>query len=358
MEEKTNLKYLSKNEKRKFYQSKYDYYRSFNRRMLLIAVAAYLSFFFTDCGIFGRFAYETLVPRCIVIVPFLIFRIMEAKIKDYRIMVVTYYSLIHSIIWLTDWSTYLLPDRQYAMSGMIIMNLIFVCAGFAAPFWYSTVAHALMIVDIAIANLFLHYNNLQMMFLFNVPCVIAICMVHYLMQNAYLEQYTTKNMLRKMALLDQLTEVDNRNRLREICRPSTSEFSFSSDMDVSVLLMDIDYFKQVNDKLGHESGDKVLVHLAKQLKTCVRAADYIIRWGGEEFLILMPGCRTERAVAIAEEIRKKAEASDNGVCKITISVGVAAYKGGDYHEVIKNADEAMYQAKRNGRNQVVLYSEN
>ena len=358
MEEKTNLKYFSKNEKRKFFQSKYDYYRSFNRRTLLIAVAAYLSFFFTDCGIFGRFAYETLIPRCIVIVPFLIFRIMESKIKDYRIMVVAYYALIHSIIWLTDWSTYLLPDRQYAMSGMIIMNLIFACAGFAAPFWYSTVAHALMIADIAIANLFLHYNNLQMMFLFNVPCVIAICMMHYLMQNAYLEQYTTKNMLQKMALLDQLTEVDNRNRLREICRPSTSEFSFSSDMDVSVLLMDIDYFKQVNDKLGHEAGDKVLVHLAKQLKACVRAADYIIRWGGEEFLILMPGCGTERAVAIAEEIRKKTEASDNGVCKITISVGVAAYKGGDYHEVIKNADEAMYQAKRNGRNQVVLYSEN
>ena len=72
----------------------------------------------------------------------------------------------------------------------------------------------------------------------------------------------------------------------------------------------------------------------------------------------MPGCGTKRAVSIAEEIRKKTEGSDNGVCKITISVGVAAYKGGDYHEVIKNADEAMYQAKRNGRNQVVLYSEN
>lgn len=357
MEEKISLKSLSKEERKIFYQSKYDYYRSFNTGLMLVSVISYLTFFITDCGIFGRFAHETLIPRSIIIIPFAIFLIMEMKIKDYRIMVMAYYLLIHFIIWFTDWSTYLLPDRQYAISGMIIMNLIFVCAGFAAPFYYSLTAHVMLIVDIIIADQFIHYENLQMMLMFNIPCVFAICVMHHLMQKVYLEQYINKNKLEKMAVYDQLTDVGNRNRLKEICNPLTAELCFPSKMDVSVLLMDIDYFKKVNDELGHEAGDKVLTYLAKQLKSLVNYEDYIIRWGGEEFLILMPGCEISQAVYIAEEIRENVENSDNGVCKITISIGVAAYSGGDYHEVIKNADEAMYQAKKNGRNQVVLYKE-
>lgn len=357
MEEKITLKVLSKSERQDFYQSKYDYYRTFNTGLMIVSVVSYLTFFFTDCGIFGRFAYETLLPRSIILVPFIIFMVMESKIKDYRIMVPAYYLLIHFIIWFTDWSTYLLPDRQHAISGMIIMNLIFVCAGFAAPFYYSLIAHLLLVVDIAIANLFIHYDNLQMMYMFNLPCVFAVCVMHYLMQNVYLEQYITKHKLQNMVVLDQLTEVGNRNRLKEICNPSTSELSFPSGIDVSVLLLDIDFFKRVNDELGHEAGDKVLMYLARQLKSQVRTTDYVIRWGGEEFLILMPGCGTKQAFNVAEKIRGNVESSDNGVCKITISIGVAAYNGGDYHDVIKKADEAMYQAKKNGRNQVVLYNE-
>ena len=357
MEKKTNFKSLTKEERIKFYQSKYDYYRSFNLGLMIVSVVSYLTFFFTDCGLFGRFAYETLLPRSIILLPFGVFLIMYFKIRDYRIMVPAYYLLIHFIIWFTDWSTYLLPDRQHAISGMIIMNLIFVCASFAAPAKYSVTAHLLLVVDIAVADLFIHYDNLEMMYMFNLPCIISVCVINCLMQNVYFEQYVTKQQLQKMVAIDQLTEIGNRNRLKEICAPSTTEFSFPPDLDVSVLLMDIDYFKKVNDELGHEAGDKVLKHLAGQLKTLVRSTDYVIRWGGEEFLILMPGCPIDRAVCVAEKIRKNVEESDNGVRKITISIGVAAYSGGDYHEVIKKADEAMYEAKRNGRNRVVLYKE-
>ena len=356
--EKITLKALSKEERKKFYQSKYDYYRTFNTGLIIVSVIAYLSFFFTDCEIFGRFAYETVLPRSIILIPFIVFLVMEKKIRDYRIMVLAYYLIIHLIIWCTDWATYLLPDRQFAIPGMIIMNLIFVCAGFAAPFHYSLTAHVLLIFDITIANLFIHYDNLQMMYMFNLPCVCAVCVMHYMMQNVYLEQYITKHKLQDMVVLDQLTGVSNRNRLKEICDPVTAELCFPAGMDLSVLLMDIDYFKRVNDDFGHEAGDKVLVYLAQQLKGLVRSTDYVIRWGGEEFLILMPGCRIDQAVCVAEKIRENVENSDNGVCKITSSIGVAPYKGGDYHEVIKNADDAMYQAKKNGRNQVVLYKEN
>lgn len=353
--EKLTISALSKEERERFYQSKYEYYRLFNMRMITVSCLAYLSFFFTDCGIFGRIAYETILSRVIIIVPFIGYYILCKKVKNYRILVTATYLMIHLIIACTEWATYLLPDRQHAISGMIIMNLIFMCAGFAAPFQYSLIGHAIMIFDIFVANLFIHFENLQMMYMFNVPCVVAVCVMHHMMQQVYLENYMTKDKLRKLAIRDQLTDVYNRNVLREISDPITGWFNFSSGIDISMLLVDLDFFKKVNDVYGHEAGDKVLTHLADILKASVRATDYVIRWGGEEFVIIMPGCTADQAVRVAEKIREKVENSDNGVCHITISIGVALYKEGDYHDSLKEADQALYQAKENGRNQVVLY---
>lgn len=355
--EKYTLAKLSREERRDFYQSKYEYYSSFNTRMIVVSVLAYITFFFTDCGIFGRFAYETLLSRTIVIVPFLIYMYLDRKTKDYRVMVPCSYLMIHIIIWCTDWATYLLPDRQFAIAGMMIMNLIFVCAGFAAPFHYSMIAHAFLLVDIAVANLFIHYDELEMMYMFNVPCIVAVGAMHHMMQNVYLEQYLTKSKLEKLVVYDQLTEVHNRNILKSISDSNSGELVAMTGLDVSMLLLDIDFFKKVNDTYGHEAGDKVLIYLTKILKSTVRLTDYVIRWGGEEFLIIMPGCATDHAVRIAEKIREKVEASDNGICKMTISIGVASYCGGDYHAAIKNADEALYKAKESGRNKVVLFEQ-
>lgn len=353
--EKVSLGRLSKEERKLFYQSKYEYYKAFNICLVTVSVLAYISFIFTDCGIFGRFSHETLLSRVIVILPFIVFVIIAKKVNNYRVVVPATYLMIHIIIWCTDWATYLLPDRQFAIPGMIIMNLIFVCAGFAAPFHYSLIAHLLLIGDIAWANTFIHYENLDMMYMFNIPCVIAVCVMHRMMQGVYLEHYITKDKLEKLVVHDQLTDMYNRNKMKEISDAVTGELTFAQGLKVSMLLIDIDFFKKVNDKYGHEAGDKVLTFLAQLLKTSVRATDYVIRWGGEEFLIIMPGCDSEQAVRVAEKIREKAEQSDNGVCKMTISIGVASYQDGDYHDTIKNADEALYQAKGAGRNKVVLY---
>lgn len=353
--DKITLKSLSKEDRIGFFQSKYEYYRKFNLRMVTVSTVAYLSFFLTDCSILGHFAFETLLSRIIVIIPFIIYLILNSKTKDYRIMVPATYLMVHIIIWCTDWATYLLPDRQFAIPGMIIMNLIFVCAGFSAPFSYSTFAHAFLMVDIAIADIFIQYENVEMMYLFNLPCVLAVCAMHHMMQGVYLEHYLAKDRLQKMVVHDQLTGVYNRNILKEINDVSTGKLTFNPDLKVSMLLIDIDFFKKVNDELGHEAGDQVIKSIAKNLQGHVRASDYVIRWGGEEFLIIMPGCASEQAVRIAEKLREKIEQSDNGICKTTVSVGTAMYDGGNYHETIKKADEAMYRAKNNGRNQVVSY---
>lgn len=353
--EKISLKQFSKTEKSAFYQSKYEYYSFFTFILMTASSLSYISFFLTDCSIFGRFAYETLFARLFIIIPYLIYVVLYRKVKDYRVMTAASYLMIHIIIWCTDWATYLLPDRQHAISGMIIMNLIFVCAGFSSPLKYSIPAHLLMIADIAVADLFIHYDNLQMMYLFNVPCILSVGITHVVMQKVYLDHYMNREKLKKLVVHDQLTQVYNRNKLKEISNDS-SELVVFDDIEVSMMLVDIDFFKKVNDTYGHEAGDRVLEFLAKTLKESVRVTDFVIRWGGEEFLILMPGCVGEQAYRVAEKIRTKIEETDNGVCPMTVSIGVAEHAGGNYHDTIKNADRALYDAKNSGRNKVVLYT--
>ena len=352
--DKRSLKDFSKEERRDFYQYKYEYYAVFMVRLITVSVIAYLFFFVTDCLIVGRFNHETLLSRIIIVLPFSVYLWLSKNVKDYRVMVPITYLMIHMIIWCTDWATYLLPDRKFAMAGMIVMNLIFVCAGFGSPLWGSIIGHAFVLVDIGVADLFIHYDDLTMMYLFNLPCVVAVCAMHKMMQRVHVEQYIVRKQLENLVVQDQLTKVNNRNKLKELSNIRGELIAFS-DIPLSMLLLDIDYFKQVNDEYGHEAGDVVLVHLAKVLKETLRITDYVIRWGGEEFLIILPGCVVEQAEVLAEKIRKKVEESDSGICPITISVGVAQHEPGDYHITIKNADEALYTAKRNGRNQVAVY---
>lgn len=271
-------------------------------------------------------------------------------------MVPLSYLMVHIIIWCTDWATYLLPDRQYASEGMLIMNLIFVCAGFCAPFWYSTIAHVFMLVDILIANIFIHYENVGMMILFNLPCVVAVCAMHRIMEKVYMDHYIVSQKLENLVIHDQLTGVYNRNKLKELSTPDDEVFIFQKDLPVNLFLIDIDFFKMVNDKYGHEAGDTVLVNTASIIKNSLRSSDYVIRWGGEEFIVIMPGCSVESGRNLAEKIRINVEKSDNGICPVTISIGIAPYNGGNYHETIEMADKALYQAKTGGRNMVVEYS--
>ena len=355
--DKRYLKDFNKEERQSFYQSKYDYYKTFMTRLMAISFLTYTFFFITDCLTVGRFSYETLWARLITLIPFVGYVIVIKKSKDYRIAVPVTYIMIHIIIWSTNRIIYIVGGSQFELPGMLIMHLMFVCAGFGSPLPYSIVGNALFLLDIVVAHVLIQYNDFPNMLLFNVPCVIGVCMIHHMLQKVYMEQYLIRQQLEHLVVHDQLTKVNNRNKLKEISNYRGEMVAFS-DMAVSMLLMDIDFFKQVNDKFGHEAGDTVLVHLAQTLKESVRVTDYVIRWGGEEFLIILPGCSAEQALIIAEKLRKRVEESDNGICPITISIGVARHLGGDYHATIKKADEALYNAKRAGRNSTALYEEN
>lgn len=185
-----------------------------------------------------------------------------------------------------------------------------------------------------------------------IPCLLAICFVHYFMQKLYVGHYQTAKKLEYISYYDYLTDVYNRNVLGELIEPDTKQFIPSINKPISIMIFDIDFFKKVNDTYGHVKGDQVLKSLANTVKPMIGKKDYMLRWGGEEFVLILSGKGLDEASAFAEQVRMAVEASENGVCPITISIGVSAYDGKDYKSALDAADQALYRAKKNGRNRV------
>ena len=124
-------------------------------------------------------------------------------------------------------------------------------------------------------------------------------------------------------------------------------------------MLDIDHFKNVNDTYGHECGDKVLVRVSQELKKTLRAQDLPTRWGGEEFICLLPETDVDGARHVAEKIRTAIEAhcyECRGVSvSVTVTLGISIYDGScSLEECIRRADDALYKGKKQGRNQVVV----
>lgn len=130
---------------------------------------------------------------------------------------------------------------------------------------------------------------------------------------------------------------------------------------LSVIMLDIDHFKNINDTYGHQKGDTVLAETGKIIKNSIRSTDHVGRYGGEEFIVLLPNANKDDAYKIAEKIRKKIENSNliGGDAKLTISGGIATYPqdGSQQGEIIEKADQALYMAKESGRNQNVKWQQ-
>jgi diguanylate cyclase (GGDEF)-like protein len=163
--------------------------------------------------------------------------------------------------------------------------------------------------------------------------------------------------LERLATTDDLTGLCNRRHFLALAEDERRRQA-SEHQPLALMLLDIDHFKSVNDRFGHDVGDAVIRHVADVCRGTVTATDILARFGGEEFVLLLPLVTGERAAARAEEMRRRLEASplkmDRAEVRVTISVGVAEGSAElqSIGDLMKRADEALYQAKRDGRNRV------
>ncbi|WP_301583793.1 GGDEF domain-containing protein [Halomonas alkaliantarctica] len=160
--------------------------------------------------------------------------------------------------------------------------------------------------------------------------------------------------LKRLATTDMLTGLINRSRFDYLLKHEIGRFN-RYVRPFSLIMLDIDHFKLINDNQGHDVGDQVLAALAKLLEDNLRAADYCARWGGEEFMILAPETSLKQAVKLADKIRcciRKAQFPSIG--SVTVSLGVVEVTPDESQQsVMKRADNALYQAKEKGRDAVV-----
>lgn len=166
--------------------------------------------------------------------------------------------------------------------------------------------------------------------------------------------------LSALALNDPLTGLSNRRGL-ESALPSFLDTATNNEECISVITIDIDYFKRINDTYGHDEGDKALKHVASALRAFARSTDVLARLGGEEFLLVLSNIHLDAAAAIAERCRQGIESLKLNCggerANLTISLGVASECANvNFNDLLKEADEALYQAKSKGRNRVVVYS--
>ncbi len=167
------------------------------------------------------------------------------------------------------------------------------------------------------------------------------------------EQLEAKNRrLEELSMKDYLTDLFNRRALIEKLDFEIKR-SMRRNSPFSVLMLDLDHFKLVNDTHGHQIGDKILIQLADLFKKSVREIDIVGRYGGEEFLIILPDCELNEAVKVAERIRSAVEAFEfESHIHMTISGGVAEYHTGSIEDLIAAADQYLYEAKESGRNRI------
>ena len=167
------------------------------------------------------------------------------------------------------------------------------------------------------------------------------------------------------ALVDPLTKVLNRNAYNLTLEQTMRDFRRYKDPTI-LMVADIDHFKKLNDNYGHKTGDRVLTSVATSLNNSVRASDFVFRYGGEEFVILLKKCTLDQGEKVAEKIRRQAEKIRRQVeesfslnkgkkLSVTVSLGLTQFIENDTEdEVFQRADNALYMAKTNGRNRVEI----
>ena len=167
------------------------------------------------------------------------------------------------------------------------------------------------------------------------------------------EQETTRHELVSLSIKDELTHIGNRKLyddvlLKQIILAQRYVHPFS------LIMMDIDFFKKINDSLGHDTGDKVLKEYTRLISYILREVDTFCRIGGEEFILILPHTTKDKGYLLAQKLRKLVE-EHKEVTAITMSFGVVEYvKGDDEESIYSRVDKALYRAKESGRNKVVL----
>lgn len=216
---------------------------------------------------------------------------------------------------------------------------------------------AIAVLNVRVEAISWHVEPIELI----TPFLYLTLVTHYMGYTAYVRGTALIRRRKKaeeLAHQDFLTGLHNRRSMFEQVQLNDNRRITNSD-ESTLIMIDLDHFKQVNDKYGHDHGDAILIWVSEILQNTIRETDIAARWGGEEFLVLLPQANKSDGLKIAESIK---QAIANGALsyegvnhKVTATMGVASYDvKTSFEKTLKFADEALYQGKQQGRNRIVL----
>jgi len=258
------------------------------------------------------------------------------------------------------------PPRYLGQIGFDLILLVGMYVGFMTRFKAQILIAA--IYALALASMLLLVKQIDVATLQSIiAALLSICLLgpalswrlHWLGRHHFallMREQDLREELESLAFTDSLTQIANR---REFMNRVEEEFERHRrhGRDFSILMMDLDFFKQINDQYGHEVGDQVLKEVAQLLQSQRRTPDVVARIGGEEFAVLLPETKFEGAMQVASRIQQAARSihfgpDQQGHCTISIGVAEVRPDDGTVNEIMSRTDAAMYTAKARGRNQI------
>ncbi|NQD35536.1 GGDEF domain-containing protein [Permianibacter sp. IMCC34836] len=275
----------------------------------------------------------------------------------WAIQLITIEVILHALLatallgWASGFPHYLVTLVTFTMfnyrlrNALVALQAIAIVLLYAGLFHWTHAGGLMALPDATLA--WLQFGNILISFL-------TLALVSFYFREASLQ---TVQSMAELAHTDQLTGLPNRRKLWERLEGEHLR-SQHQDRPFVVIMADIDHFKAINDQHGHEAGDAVLCHVSELLKACLREQDTVGRWGGEEFLLILPQMSKQDGVRAAERMREAVAKSpllrDGKGLSVTLSFGVDdCPPGADLDRCLRQADTALYQAKAEGRNRVL-----
>ena len=280
------------------------------------------------------------------------------RIKTFRVFscIVTAFELYAVFIFLFVLSRYDPPDFMIQALGIIIINI----AIFLTPNrWVNMLAASIINAIGFLVYSFYFISDISTMQFAAVTVYIAISIIlcaifAWETQRHQYREFIATYDLKRMSMIDQLTQAANRYKLIEESEKWMA-FCRRNDFPLSLVLIDVDDLKLLNDLHGHNFGDFVLVNLVKLIDTQLRSTDVLARWGGDEFVMLLPNIDAKSAIILSERIGNTiAESKFESDVKMTCTFGIIEMHGkAGIDELIKEADDLMYAGKKLGKNRVI-----
>lgn len=337
-----------------FYKDKYMAFKSLEVGAVIITILCNAAIWLIDCILVDGVSKYTVLPRFICLTLIMPYIFLTRKSNNRLINTAISYIILYIVGMCAVFADYMLPTHIYFAAIMLLFEVPYLACGTTIPYIQSSIWHIGLIIETMIPSIAFRDINSLVVLILQLIAYWTTNQIIRVVNDRYYDSYEDIELRERQVIHDQLTKAYNRTKVETLCNPQDGSLYLNT---AAVMMIDIDFFKKVNDEFGHSVGDMVLVNTVDILKSCIRKSDYIIRWGGEEFLIILPNCNIKRAKTIAETMRSRIEFQKEAMCRHTISLGITEYIGGDFTNSLKRADKALYYAKEHGRNQFAVADE-